>query len=113
MRQWGHAQPVDLAGRLSWIIHRDHGVVIAAVRFSEVASGGMGRKRSDVPRADAKDVCHAADRSLNPADQSRSKSKVSCDSVATATVCQAAPDHAGLFPGDQRQAVHTIQHACR
>jgi hypothetical protein len=94
-----HAKPVDVGGRLSRIIHRNHGVVIAAMAFGEVAGGSVGRERPDMPRTDAKDVCHAPDRSADLADQSRSKSAVSCDSVATATVCQEAIDHAGLLPG--------------
>jgi len=54
-----HAEPVDLAGRLSRIIHRDHGVVIAAMAFSEVAGGLMGNEWPDMPRANAEDVGHA------------------------------------------------------
>ena len=53
-----HAQPIDLAGRFGRIIHWDHRVIVAAVRFSKVAGGLMGRERPDVPRADAEDVLH-------------------------------------------------------
>jgi len=52
---------MDPAGRLGRIIHRDHGVIVAAVRFSEVASGLMGGEWPDVPRADAEDVLHGGE----------------------------------------------------
>ena len=49
---------MDDARCLCWIIHRDHGVIIAAVRFSEVAGRLMSWEWPDMPRADAEDVGH-------------------------------------------------------
>ena len=68
---------MDPAGRLGRIVHRNHGVIVAAVRFSKVASGLMGRERPDVPRADAEDVCHARDRSADYALESQRDSVIS------------------------------------
>ena len=58
MAELRHPQTMDPAGGFGWIIHRNHGVVITAVRFSEIAGRLMGGKRPDVPRADAEDVGH-------------------------------------------------------
>lgn len=58
MRQWCHAQPVDHGWRFCWIIHGDHGEIIAAMAFCPVLRALMRVKRSDMPRTDAEDVLH-------------------------------------------------------
>lgn len=55
-----HAEAVDHARRLCWIIHRDHGEVVAAVRFGEVLRGDVRREWSDMPWTDAEDVGHSS-----------------------------------------------------
>ena len=49
---------MDDARCLGRIVHGEHGVIIAAVGFSEMAGGLVGGKGPDVPRADAEDVLH-------------------------------------------------------
>lgn len=63
MGQWSHAHPVDQARGLRRVIQRDHREVIAPMAFSPVLRPLVRVKGPDVPRADAEDVGHAADRS--------------------------------------------------
>ena len=58
MLQRRHPQPINFAGSFSWIIHRDHRVIIAAMRFGKMLSRRVGKKWSNVPGADAEDVGH-------------------------------------------------------
>ena len=53
-----HAEAMDHARRLCWIIQRDHGVVITAVRLGEVLRGYVRGEWSDMPRTNAEDVLH-------------------------------------------------------
>ncbi len=49
---------MQLGWCFSWIIQLDHAVIVAAVNFRPMRGGGVGGKRSDVPRADVDDVGH-------------------------------------------------------
>jgi len=46
----------------SWIIHRDHGVIVAAVLLGEGGGGDVRVERSDVPRTNSEDVGHGSSR---------------------------------------------------
>jgi hypothetical protein len=51
---------MDPSWRLSRIIHRDHGVVIAAMCLSKMLRRNVSGERSDVPWTDAEEVSHGS-----------------------------------------------------